>query len=77
MLLFGLGQIFVDNGTRTDHDWLLRAGGGIKLFFSPRVAMRLDAAGFSWYGDGKVVPLTRFYGFDLQLGVSIFIGGAK
>ena len=77
ILLFGLGQIFIDNGTKTSNEFLLRAGGGFKYFVSPHVGVRFDASIFSWYGDGDTVPLTRLYAFDVNLGVSVLFGGKK
>ena len=77
ILLFGLGQISINNGTKTSDEFLLRAGGGFKYFFSPHVAARFDASIFSWYGDGDTVPLTRLYAFDTNVGISILFGGKK
>ncbi len=77
ILLFGVGQIFIDNGTRTSNKFLVRAGGGFKYFVSPHVGLRFDASIFSWYGDGDTVPLTRLYAFDVNLGVSVLFGGKK
>lgn len=76
-LLFGLGLLSIDNGTKSSSEPLLRAGGGFKYFYTPRIGMRFDASIISWYGDGEVVPLTRLYAFDVNLGIAILFGGKK
>jgi outer membrane protein with beta-barrel domain len=76
-LIFGLGEITVDDGTDSKGTDLLRAGGGLRYLFGSRLAVRLDISGLSWYGDKQVTARTRLYTFEGTLGISIFFGDTK
>ncbi len=76
LLEFGLGDIKVDNGTDSASNYYLRLGGGLKVFITPRAAIRLDASILRWRGNGDVTPTTAFFTFDGTIGFSYFFGGA-
>lgn len=76
-ITFGLGKINVDNGTDDITRTLLRAGGGVKIWFGPHVGLRIDMEGFRWRGSPPVTPRPSFFSFDATLGMTFLLGGAK
>jgi hypothetical protein len=74
---FNVGKISLDNGDSSATRTLLGVGGGLRYFYSPRIALRLDGRIYRWRGDGEVTPVTSFYSFDLMVGVSFAIGSTK
>jgi Outer membrane protein beta-barrel domain len=76
-ITFGAGRISVDNGTDSITRNLLRAGGGMKYFFTPHLGVRLDVKGYRWRGDPPVTPKPSFFSLDATLGMTFLFGGAK
>ena len=74
-LVFGIGRLDLDYGTGSMDSMTLRAGGGVKWFFTPRVALRFDVAGAYWHGDGSLTPRSAYFALDSSLGVSVLFGG--
>ena len=77
LFLIGFGQIEVDNGTDDDRATYIRAGGGVRYFYTPRWALRVDAKLYRWRGDNVVTPRNAFFTFDLTIGVSLLFGGEQ
>jgi hypothetical protein len=77
LVMFNVGRINIDSGNDSSASTFVGAGGGVRYFYTPRVALRLDGRVYRWRGDGDVVPRTSYYSFDLMVGVSFAIGSAK
>jgi outer membrane protein with beta-barrel domain len=86
-ITFGLGTIKVTReqdpaapGTdaKVDHSsTMLRLGGGLKYFYTPKVGFRFDSKIYHWRGDDVVVPRKGHYSFDLTLAATFLFGGEK
>jgi hypothetical protein len=80
---FGVGRISVarrfqniSSGVVTresDGATYLSAAGGVRFFFTPRVALRVGAKTYRWRGDGVATPRESFFSFDLTVGVSFLL----
>jgi hypothetical protein len=77
LLIFGAGRIGVDDGTKKSTSTFLRAGGGVRYFFTPRFALRADGRLYRWRGDNEAVPRSSFYSFDVTVGLSYLFGGGS
>ena len=77
LVLFGVGRITVDNGTSDASSTVLRAGGGVRYFYTPRLSLRVDGRIYHWRGDGEVNAREGYFSFDLTVGLSVLLGAAK
>ena len=77
LLIFGLGRISIDDGDEESTATFLRAGGGVRIFFTPNLALRIDGRMFHWRGDNQAVPREGFFSFDTTLGLSYTFGGGS
>lgn len=84
---FGVGRIFVvkrvENvalGTVTegrDGANYLSVSGGVRYFYTPRVALRIDAKMYRWQGVGVTGAQDAFFSLDVTAGVSFLLGSEK
>ena len=77
LVFFGFGKIKVDDGGGTASRNFLGGGAGVRYFYTPRLALRVDGTIYRWRGDGTVVKSAPFYSFDIKIGVSYVFGAAK
>jgi hypothetical protein len=78
----GLGRIAVEasaSGVPSVEDTatLLRFGGGMRAFFTDRLAFRVDGVLSHWRGEGGAVPKEGQLTFDLAVGLSFVTKGGK
>lgn len=89
---FGVGRIFVDRRTKVvdlttgmviavteerDGANYLSASGGVRYFYTPRVALRIDAKMYRWRGVGVTGAQDAFFSLDVTAGVSFLLGSEK
>jgi outer membrane protein with beta-barrel domain len=72
---FGVGKMTYDDGDSSDNTTNFKTGGGIRIFFTKRLALRFDANIFHFHGDGTIIPRNGWYSLDSTLGVSFAFGG--
>jgi opacity protein-like surface antigen len=77
LVTFGLGSMKIDNGTNDVTSTFLRAGGGLRYFFTPRLNLRVEGRMFRWHGGGMVTVTDSYYSFDVTVGLGYLFGGAK
>ena len=75
LLLFGVGQMTWDTGEESAGSTLLQTGGGVRVFFKPWLALRVEGRLFHYYGDRDLIPRDQFFGFDTDVGLSFLFGG--
>ncbi|MGH9750475.1 MAG: outer membrane beta-barrel protein [Candidatus Polarisedimenticolia bacterium] len=78
----GLGRIAVEASSTggpsaEDTATLLRFGGGMRAFFTERLAFRVDGSLSHWRGEGGAVPKEGQLTFDLAVGLSFITKGGK
>ena len=79
LLIFGFGKMAYEgnnsSGTHvSDSTTLIQSGGGVRVMFKPWIAMRVEGKLYHYHGDGVLLPRDPYFGFDIDLGVSFFIG---
>jgi hypothetical protein len=84
---FGVGRIFVvkrveNVALRTvtegrDGANYLSVSGGVRYFYTPRVALRIDAKMYRWQGVGVTGAQDAFFSLDVTAGVSFLLGSEK
>lgn len=76
VILFGVGQMNWEAGGEKAGSTLFQAGGGLRVLFTPWLALRVEGRLFHYHGDGEgLIPRDGFFGFDADVGVSFFFGG--
>ena len=76
LLIVGLGQLNIDDGTNDADATTLQVGAGARVSISPHLALRFDATLFRWRGDDTVIPLDDYFSFQVTAGLSFVFGGA-
>jgi len=75
LIIFGLGNMAYDGRGESDRTTVFEAGGGVRVFFTKKFAMRIDAKIWHFHGDGVIIPDHGNFAFDIDLGVSYVFGG--
>jgi hypothetical protein len=79
LLIFGAGTMSYQGGGESESSTILQAGGGVRIFFTKKFAMRIDGKIWHFHGDGSGgdtgVPRDGFFAFDATVGVSYVFGG--
>lgn len=75
LFIFGFGQMHYEGDSGSDSTTIIQSGGGVRVMFKPWIALRIDGKLFHFHGDdGDNLPRDPYFGFDIDLGVSFFIG---
>jgi hypothetical protein len=75
LLIFGAGTMSYDGGGESESTTVIEGGGGVRIFFTKRFAMRIDGKIWHIHGDGTMIPRDGFFAFDADIGVSYVFGG--
>jgi hypothetical protein len=74
--LFGIGEMFYDDGDNSASSTYFRGGGGVRYFFTKAIALRIEGVIGQFHGDDVIIPRRGFFEFDLAVGVSFMVGGS-